>query len=52
MPECSICGGPAVPLGQLGSLFHCRCRNCGMQFSVPAADLDLDEPEDDDEDEE
>jgi hypothetical protein len=32
-PVCCQCGGPGVPLGQLGSLFHFRCRNCGFQFS-------------------
>lgn len=28
--KCSICGGPSVFLGKLGSLRHYRCRNCGM----------------------
>lgn len=30
---CNMCGGPLVPLGQLGSVIHFRCRNCGMEFS-------------------
>ena len=32
-----------MPLGQLGSLVWCRCRNCGIDFNVPAPDPD-DEP--------
>ena len=32
--ECSLCGGPAGVLGQLGSLLWFACRDCGMQFSV------------------
>jgi len=29
---CGLCGGPLVPLGQLGRLTWYRCRHCGMQF--------------------
>jgi predicted nucleic acid-binding Zn ribbon protein len=34
--ECSMCGGPLVELGSLGSVTHYRCRNCGMDFSKPS----------------
>jgi hypothetical protein len=30
---CSVCGGPNMVLGQLGSKTHYRCRNCGMDSS-------------------
>jgi len=36
VPPCGQCGGPKVPLGQLGSLTHYRCRNCGMMYSHKA----------------
>jgi len=48
-PECGQCGGPGVPLGQLGSLMHFRCRNCGMMFSET---LDEDQDKDREEDRE
>lgn len=35
--ECPECGGPGVPLGNLGSQRHYRCRNCGMDFSHKTA---------------
>lgn len=38
-PECPICGGPGVELGQLGATHHFRCRNCGMQFSHTAEEV-------------
>ena len=31
--ECLECGGPAVPMGILGSRMHFRCRDCGAQQS-------------------
>lgn len=31
--ECPMCGGPGVPLGQLGNRMHYKCENCGMDFS-------------------
>lgn len=34
--ECPACGGLGVPLGRLGNQLHCRCRNCGMDFSQAA----------------
>lgn len=30
---CPGCGGPGVPLGQLGNRSHFRCRDCGVDFS-------------------
>jgi len=30
---CPVCGGPGTGLDVLGNLFHCRCRNCGMEYS-------------------
>lgn len=33
---CRMCGGPLGFLGQLGGYEHYQCRNCGMQFPVPA----------------
>jgi len=33
--DCPSCGhGPGVILSKTGNLTHCRCRNCGMDFSV------------------
>jgi hypothetical protein len=31
--NCPICGGEPVVMGQLGNRVHCRCRNCGADFS-------------------
>lgn len=31
---CPVCGGDPVPLGHLGNLLWCRCRNCGVDFNV------------------
>ncbi len=33
-PQCEVCGGPPVWLGQLGKLEHWSCRNCGNQWST------------------
>lgn len=33
-PECVMCDGPTMLLGQLGVLFHYRCRNCGMIMMI------------------
>lgn len=41
---CPVCDGPAYPLGQLGSLVHCRCRNCGAQFSHKAQPVEATPP--------
>jgi hypothetical protein len=35
-PSCPVCGGEGNFMGQLGSLAHYRCRQCGMDFSAPA----------------
>lgn len=32
--KCSLCNGPLILLGKLGSWKQYRCRNCGMIFSV------------------
>ena len=33
---CGACGGPLIPLGNLGRITHYRCRNCGsMAFRDP-----------------
>ena len=32
---CSTCGGPLMPLGDLGALRHYRCRSCGAEASAP-----------------
>jgi ribosomal protein L37E len=34
--ECSVCGGPAMVLGALGTRTHYRCRSCGADWSVAA----------------
>jgi hypothetical protein len=34
LPDCPQCGGPPTLLGQLGSLLHLRCRNCGMTYAM------------------
>jgi DNA-directed RNA polymerase subunit RPC12/RpoP len=31
--KCSFCGNEVVPLGQLGSMTHYRCRFCGIECS-------------------
>jgi hypothetical protein len=33
-PQCPVCGGPAVAIGELGQRRHFRCRDCGIDFSV------------------
>jgi hypothetical protein len=38
---CAVCDGTLVLLGVLGDLAHLRCRCCGLEASVDAADLDL-----------
>lgn len=35
-PVCPTCSGPGVPLGEMGRLFHFRCRDCGIDFSREA----------------
>lgn len=42
---CSMCCGTLFLLGQLGNLVHFRCRDCGMQCSVPASEVELVEDE-------
>jgi hypothetical protein len=34
--ECPICGGDCYILGNLGNLSWYRCRDCGMEFNIPA----------------
>ncbi len=41
MEGCCACGGPLVPLGQLGKLMHFRCRNCGLDQSQEQEDKEL-----------
>jgi DNA-directed RNA polymerase subunit RPC12/RpoP len=31
--ECPMCDHPNVPMGQLGSLMHYRCRDCGVDYN-------------------
>lgn len=38
-PVCPACSGPGVPLGEMGRLFHSRCRDCGIDFSREALDV-------------
>ena len=48
--ECPQCGGDGTLLGQLGTVHHLRCRDCGWDYSVMGGvfeDEDEDEPEDD-----
>jgi hypothetical protein len=35
--SCSVCGGPLMPLGALGTVNHFRCRNCGMDSHARSA---------------
>jgi hypothetical protein len=35
---CPECGGLGCALGTLGMLLHLRCRDCGMDWSVPSPD--------------
>ena len=37
MDGCNECGGPLVPLGQMGHLFFFRCRNCGNEQAEEVA---------------
>jgi hypothetical protein len=32
-PQCPMCGGPGMPMGQLGRNLWYRCRHCGMDFN-------------------
>jgi hypothetical protein len=43
-PACPACGGESIPLGVLGTLLHCRCRQCGMGYST---DLEPTQPAED-----
>ena len=36
--ECPLCGGDGEFLGQLGSVTHLRCRQCGMEFHTEEDD--------------
>lgn len=29
---CPLCGGPGSPLGQMGNVYHLRCRDCGADY--------------------
>jgi transposase-like protein len=35
---CEICSGDVQHMGTLGSRFHYRCRNCGLEFSRKISD--------------
>jgi predicted nucleic acid-binding Zn ribbon protein len=37
--ECPCCMGQGHLLGQLGRMYHYRCRDCGWQFSNLRSDL-------------
>ena len=45
---CRICGGPLTPLGYLGALYWCRCRNCGLDQTAEPEPEDENPDEDDD----
>lgn len=32
--DCPACGGVGAHLGTLGNRLHCRCQDCGMDFST------------------
>lgn len=38
VPQCPVCGGPGVYLGNLGFRAYYRCRNCGSEFAVADQD--------------
>lgn len=40
---CGFCGGPLEHLGNLGSVAHFRCRNCGAGAAGTAASLEGEE---------
>ena len=43
---CEYCGGQMwVLLGQLGNRVHLRCRDCGMDISCDAGELNDDDDE-------
>ena len=35
-PQCPACGGEPALLGDLGTLRHLRCQQCGWDWSIPA----------------
>ena len=37
--SCPMCGGFGYLLGCLGRLAWLRCRNCGIEFNIPADTL-------------
>jgi hypothetical protein len=43
---CDLCGGPLGILGVLGNTEHIQCRDCGAEFSRPAAPPEEDEEAD------
>lgn len=45
--SCEACGGPLNLLGQLGSLSHYRCRNCGVDASSETPPDDVEDTDDD-----
>ena len=47
--QCKVCGGALTLLGALGSLFHYRCRDCGMEQSSKEGPPEEDQTVDDDE---
>lgn len=48
---CSMCDGPLMLLGVLGSLAHFRCQNCGWQESKPASEVEEDNTDTEEEEE-
>jgi tRNA(Ile2) C34 agmatinyltransferase TiaS len=42
-PCCPACGGPLVPLGQLGRRRWFRCRDCGIDCSDFGPDSTVEE---------
>jgi hypothetical protein len=40
---CSLCNGVLGFLGKLGSLAWFRCQGCGMEFNLPASEVEDDE---------
>lgn len=42
--ECPMCGGPPAYTVPFGTLLQCRCRNCGVNYSI---DLPEDQEEED-----
>lgn len=45
--HCPACGGPPKYAEQLGNRVHCRCRDCGCDYSVETPIIETNEEDND-----